>query len=127
MDKKLGLYDWLRQNEVLGYIINAYAGIEPAPANHGVMRRVFLWEDAGEVKMGNTEAFILHLGRRFERKVKTHEASDLHKLLRDLGESITPHPRHARPQANGPQAGRFKQPEPDEWVVGRSKSETQKD
>ena len=127
MDKQLGLYNWLRQDEILGYIINAHAGVEPAPTNPAVMRRVFLWEDSGEIKMGNTEAFILHLGSRFEREVKTHDASDLHKLLRDLGESITPHQRHSRPKADSPACGRFNQPEPDEWVVSRSKSETQKD
>lgn len=123
MAKKKGImpmHEWLRTDEVLGYIINSYHGVEPAPTNHRVMRRVFLWEEEGEVKMGNAEAFTLHLGRRFERKVSAQDASHIHQFLRDLGESITPHQRHEKPRTDGPRAGKFRQPDPDEWIV-RSK------
>lgn len=106
------------RDDVLGYIINSYEGIEPVPSNTKVMRRVFLWEDEGDVKMGNTEAFVLHLGQKFERKTNPCDATGVHEILRDLGELIHPHRKHDSPRPDGPAAGRFKQPVPDEWVVG---------
>lgn len=119
---ELGLNAWLRQDTVLGYIINAYVGVEPARTG-GVMRRMFVWEsEDGRVK-GNAEAFMIHLGKRFERKIGKWDASALHELLRDLGDSITPHPQHSPPQADSPRVGRFKQPEPDEWVIRPSPDE----
>jgi len=114
---RLTLVDWLQRDEVLGYIINAYAGVDAVPSNPGIMRRVFLWEEGDEVKMGNAEAFVLHLGRQFGRNLKTGDASVLHWLLRELGESISSHKKREPPRANSPAAGRFRQPDPDEWVV----------
>lgn len=114
---------WLRTDEILGYVINAYSGIEPISQDFGKMRRVFLWEEEGEVKMGNAEAFVLHLGRRFNRVVKAGETTLLHKLLRDLGDSIAPHKNgHAKPRPDSPKRGTFKQPVPDEWTIRKIKS-----
>ncbi len=113
--------EWLRQDQVLGYIINAYAGVEPISAEMSKMRRVFLWEEGHEVKMGNAEAFMIHLGKRFDRETKAMDASELHRLLRDLGDSMTPHSKQAPRRANSPRAGQFRQPDPEEWVVRRQK------
>ena len=117
MAEEISLYNWLRLDHVLGYIVNAYEGIKPVPNKPSVMRRVFLWEEEGEVKMGNAEAFVLHLGRHFERRIAPIDASSLHELLRDLGDVINPHKSHNKPSPDGPYAGHFKQPDPDEWVI----------
>lgn len=109
---------WMTRDDVLGYIINSYEGVEPVPNNHGVMRRIFLWEEDNDIKMGNTEAFVLHLGKKFGLETRPCEAYQIHHILRDLGELILPHRKHESPSKNGPTAGRFKQPDPDEWVVG---------
>lgn len=114
---KLSFHDWLRGNEVLGYVFNAYGGVEPVPSSPAVMRRVFIWEENSEIKMGNTEAFVLHLGRHFNRKTSPVDASLLHELFREYGASITPHKHHAVPRPDGPHAGHFKQPDPDEWSI----------
>lgn len=109
---------WFRSDEVLGYIINAYAGVDPCPTNPHIMRRVFLWEEKTEIRMGNAEAFVLHLNRRFKMRLKVSDASLIHELLRDLGEVISPHRQHSPRDENSPKVGKFKQPDPDEWVVG---------
>ena len=114
---------WMRGNAVLGYIINSYEGVEPVPSNPRVMRRVFLWEEEGDIKMGNTEAFVLHLGRKFGEKTLPCDPSQIHLILRDLGELIVPHKKHESPSKDSPLAGRFKQPEPDEWIVGSQEKE----
>ncbi|MFZ3020255.1 MAG: hypothetical protein WA051_01895 [Minisyncoccia bacterium] len=109
---------WIKADEVVGYIINAYAGIDESPNRPGRMRRVFLWEDGDEIKMGNAEAFVMHLGQKFGKKLKPADASAVHALLRELGESLTPHLRgHAKPSDTSSKIGRFKQPDPEEWVV----------
>ena len=108
---------WMTRDDVLGYIINSYEGVAPVPDNPGVMRRVFLWEEDGNVRMGNTEAFVLHLGRKFGVETRPCDASQVHQILRDLGELIVPHRKHESPRKDGPTAGQFKQPDPDEWVV----------
>ena len=110
--------NWMTQDEVLGCIVNSYEGVKPVPNSPRVLRRVFLWEENGDVKMGNTEAFVLHLGRKFGEETHPCDASQVHHILRDLGEMIVPHRKHESPRQNGPTAGRFKQPDPDEWVVG---------
>lgn len=111
--------NWMTQDEVLGYIINSYEGVESVPNNPGVMRRIFLWEEDGDARMGNTEAFVLHLGRKFGLETRSCDACHIHQVLRDLGELIVPHRKHKSPRKDGPAVGRFKQPDPDEWTVGR--------
>lgn len=113
----LSLYSWLRQDSVLGHIINAYEGIEPATSNPAVMRRIFLWEDEHNVYKGNAESFMAHLGVHFGRQMKRSETAALHELMRDLGESINTHRTHSQRSPDGPYAGNFKQPNPDFWVV----------
>jgi len=108
---------WMTRDDVLGYIINSYEGVEPVSSHPGVMRRVFLWEEDGDVRMGNTEAFVLHLGRKFGRETFPCDAYQIHHILRELGELIHPHRTHESPRKDSPIAGRFKQPEPDEWTV----------
>lgn len=110
---------WMRSNEVVDYIIDAYIGEEEAPTNKCVRRRLFRWSEDGVVLEGNAEAFVLHLGRRFERKVSTSCASNVHRVMRELGESVTSHKKHDSPRPDSPKAGKFCQPEPDEWVVAR--------
>lgn len=114
---------WMTHDAVLGYIVNSYEGVEPVPSHPGVMRRVFLWEEDGVVRMGNTEAFVLHLGRKFGRETHPCDASQIHQILRDLGELIIPHKKHESPRKDGPAVGQFKQPDPDEWVVGSKEKE----
>lgn len=104
----------LRDDEVLGYVINAYAGTEPSPTNPHILRRVYLWETAGDVMMGNTEAFARHLKRRFPGL--RVDPSEVHALLRALGEQVAP--QGSRRPATGP-GGKFRQPAPEEWVVAR--------
>lgn len=118
---KVGLFDWLRQDGILGYIINSYMGTGPVPKTPWILRRIFMWTEDDEIKQGNTEAFILHLGRRFERPIRASEASALHELMRDLGEIISSPRSHARPQKNSPNAGKFRQPSPEVWVIGGKK------
>jgi hypothetical protein len=60
---------------------------------------------------------MLHLGERFKRSINKWDASQLHELMRDLGDVITPHTKHEAPRPDSPRAGHFKQPAPEEWVI----------
>lgn len=86
------------------------------------MQRAPLWEEGDKVMMGNTEAFVLHLGRQFGVETTANHATHLHALMRGLGESIMPHKKHAAPDPESPRAGRFKQPSPEEWSISRKPS-----
>ncbi len=120
MDSEIPNEKWLTSPEILFYIIDSYAGIEePRDGRRGVGRRVFLWEEEGVIKMGNTEAFVEHLGRKYSRSLKTHYASVLHQTLRELGEPVATHAKHAPRRSDSPRCGRFTQPKPDAWVVGQ--------
>jgi hypothetical protein len=95
------------------YVIECYAGVEREPGTKP--RRVFIWEDErdGEVYMGNCEAFLLHLKQKFALLLPLSAASQIHQLLRDLGETVYA----AAEDRASPRPGRrtFKQPEPDQW------------
>jgi hypothetical protein len=107
----MGIFD---REEVLDYIIDSYAGTEPHPKS-GRERRLYLWEEEGEVHMGNTEAFVLHLGRRFRVEVNTFAASRVHAVLRELGERVNAYPEQRT--VEGRKIGKFRQPEPEEWRI----------
>lgn len=109
---------WTHRPEILSYVIDSYAGTEK-PEGQGASRRVFIWEDGAEIKMGNTEAFMLHLCAKFDLILTASSGASLHELLRELGECVQSHKEHAPRSLTGPSAGKFRQPEPDEWVVGR--------
>lgn len=113
---------WTHRPEILSYVIDSYAGVEKTDST-GLPRRVFIWEDGTEIKMGNTEAFMCHLAERFELIKTNGSVPALHQLLRDLGEQIATHAAHTR-SSEGPRAGRFKPSEPDEWVIGVVKTDT---
>lgn len=108
---------WTQRPDVLSYVINSYAGLD-AVEDSNVKRRVFIWEEETEIMMGNCEAFCDHLEERFG--LISVSSSDVHALLRELGEHAQFHKAHpSRKIGEGPSAGRFKLPEPDKWVVGR--------
>jgi hypothetical protein len=104
---------WSMRPDILAYIIEAYAGTDESPGK-GPRRRVFIWEDGSDIMMGNCEAFSIHLQSKFEL-LKVHP-SDLHRLLRELGEKVQHHKPHA---PRGEAKVEYRQPEPDEWVVGQ--------
>lgn len=105
---------WIFRPEILDYIIDSYAGVEGR-------RRVFIWEDGDAIKMGNAEAFALHLADRFELLPDTGRASQIHGLLRELGEKVNSYPeKRSKPT---PGVGTFSQPEPEEWVIAKKKVE----
>lgn len=105
---------WIFRPEIVSYIIDSYAGTE-AKEGISVKRRVFIWEESKDIKMGNCEAFVAHLARRYD--LLNPNPSDVHALLRDLGERVLPETpgkqRRGKP-------GRFKQPDPDEWTIGKA-------
>lgn len=105
---------WARRPEILDYIIEAYAGTEPLPDSTR-SRRVFIWQEGAEIKMGNTEAFLAHLQARFNLILTASATSTIHSLLRELGEVAQAHKPHGPRIGAG---GKFKQPEPESWVVG---------
>lgn len=106
---------WMKRPDILSYIIDCYAGLEPTEGG-GPSRRVFLWEDGSNVMMGNTEAFLQHLERQFELIPHRGGASMMHALLRELGEAAQQHKPHApRGIADRP----YKSPDAEEWIVGR--------
>ena len=120
MRKKVNFLD---QYEVAGYIITSYAGVEAISSNSGIMRRVFEWHDGDTLMRGNTEAFVVHVGKKFGYALTKNQAPQIHAFLRDLGEIINPHAKHSTRSADGPSAGRFRQPDPDEWVIMRGLEE----
>lgn len=105
---------WARRPEILNYIIDAYAGTEPC-ADSARSRRVFIWQEGTEIKMGNTEAFLAHLQAKFGLILTASATSTIHSLLRELGEVAQAHKPHGPRIGAG---GKFKQPEPESWVVG---------
>jgi hypothetical protein len=114
---KNSLPGWARRPEILDYVIECYAGTEKVEG--GRARRVYLWEDGPDIKMGNTEAFAQHLCKRFDL-LRVH-TSDLHNLLRQMGEVIQKHRPHAPPGASRG----WVPPEPEEWVVGQTAKEAE--
>jgi hypothetical protein len=101
--------------EVVSYIIECYAGVDTIPGMKK-SRRVFLWYlPNGEVHMGNIEAFTIHVGEKFGFiDVRPSDASNIHRILRELGERIQIHsPHSAKKRTNTGQSW----PEPEEWVV----------
>jgi hypothetical protein len=107
---------WTQRPDVLEFIVDSYVGLD-ASGNGGPPRRVFIWEEGSEIVMGNCEAFSLHLRDKFGL-LRVHP-SDVHALLRALGEQIHQYDRRAARNPSSPAAGRFKQPDPDKWVVGK--------
>lgn len=101
---------WTRRPDVIEYVIECYVGTEKQEGSKP--RRVFIWEDGNEIKMGNTTSFTAHCCERFG--LLRADPSEVHALLRALGETIAQHKPH------GPRIGKtgWKAPEPDEWVVG---------
>ncbi len=118
-EDSISIKKWLTSEEILFYIIDSYAGTELPRSGRGRSRRVFLWEEDGVLKMGNTEAFLEHVSRRFHRHLKSHYASAIHQTLRELGEATVSHTTHETPRADSPRRGQFTQPAPDAWVVSR--------
>lgn len=106
---------WTQRPDVLAYVIDCYAGTDTI-GDGRKKRRVFLWEDGDMIKMGNTEAFALHLAARYDLIINTALPATLHALLRALGEDVQLHKPHA-PRGIAKKA--FKQPDAEEWVVGR--------
>jgi hypothetical protein len=105
---------WIMRPEIIDYIIESYAGIE----RDGRPRRVFIWEEGAEVYMGNCEAFLQHLAKRFELVVTLSATSQIHELLRELGEQVLSSATDRAPRSPTP-VGRFKQPEPEQWLLPR--------
>lgn len=103
---------WTLRPDVISYIIDAYAGTDEVPDSKR-KRRVFIWEDGDEIKMGNCEAFAIHLEAKFE--LIRVQPSDLHAMLRELGEVVQAHKPHAPKTAR---EVKYVPPEPDEWVIG---------
>jgi hypothetical protein len=106
---------WTHRPDIISYVCDCYAGTEPGVAG-GPKRRVWLWEEAGLIMMGNTQAFYEHLCQRFELLPSKTGAASLHTMLRDLGEVVQPHKPHG---PRGPITGAYQVPEADSWVVGK--------
>jgi hypothetical protein len=104
---------WIQRPDIAEYIIDCYAGTEQH--GRGGPRRVFVWKTT-ESKMGNAEAFALHLIEKFGL-IRTTRAVTVQicALLVELGERMKPDTPKV---ATGLQTGRFREPEPEEWVIG---------
>jgi hypothetical protein len=108
-----GIPGWARRPDIISYVIDCYAGTDVVEGN-SVKRRVYVWEDGDEIKMGNTEAFAEHLEKKYE--LLRVSPSALHTMLRELGETVVLHKPHAPHIRRG--TG-YKTPDPDEWVIGK--------
>lgn len=108
---------------MVSYICDSYAGLDDSPEAPGRKRRVFLWEEAdGIVYMGNTEAFTLHLGRKIGLPLMEKHASEVHMVLREMGERVLRESDGDRRRTNA-KVGLFKQPSPDSWAIGGRRAE----
>lgn len=106
---------WTLRPDLISYVVDSYAGVEPNDT--GQKRRVFLWEEAdGTISMGNCEAFVLHLGTRYELPLEPGGASLIHAMLREMGERVLK-ARDTPRRRTGEKPGQFKQPEPEQWTV----------
>lgn len=115
---KLANPSWLEKPGVLGYIIDSYQGLELSMVNKSRLRRIFRWEVDGQVYKGNAEAFTLHLGMKFGLTLGPSNACYVHAILRELGEVALPSKKEReRRDKNSPNAGKFRQPDPDKWQV----------
>lgn len=99
------------------FIMQSYVGIEKSP-DKGKLRRVFKWEENGTTMKGNVEAFVLHLGKRLEANIPTSAATIVHEILRSAGHPLyNMSGNRAKKDPNSPLAGRFRQPDPDQWAI----------
>lgn len=108
---------WFLRPEILNYIIDSHAGVEERDTGHRVKaRRVFIWvEPSGDVVIGNTQAFALHLREKFQL-LNTALASDIHQVMRDLGEVVDPDYPKTRAERKG--KTNWKEPAPDSKIIG---------
>lgn len=113
-----GLPKWTMRPDLVSYVVDAYAGTEPVEGQGGAkVRRVFIWEEPdGRIEMGNTEAFVIHLGARFGLPLAARDASHIHAMLRTMGERVLPEVKDRR---RSDRRTGWKQPEPDHWTIGR--------
>ena len=89
---------WFERSETLDYIVASYAGVEAG-------KRQFIWEQPnGDIVLGNTRAFADHAEAHFKLPAAPSRWTEVHKVLRELGETIKEikrHPRnHGRPFHN---------------------------
>ena len=74
---------WFERDAVVDYIIDCYAGVEQGG---GHVKRRFIWEQEGDVVLGNARAFGDHLSEKFELGSSKTLWMGVHKALRSLGE-----------------------------------------
>jgi hypothetical protein len=96
---------WFEHKDVLSYIIDSYAGVDGR-------KRQFIWEEKGEILIGNSRAFTDHLNEKFDLHRTNTSWVALHAVLRALGEVVNGYtPRsHVR-------GGKFKNQEPEVHVL----------
>jgi hypothetical protein len=114
------IVDWKVRWDIISYVVDCYAGTEEkdgAKLNQFATRRMFLWQEGGEVRLGNIEAFTVHVQSKFDLYCVTARCltTRINRVLLDMGERIYDSKTHAAPQV----FGLTKRPEPEYTVVQR--------
>lgn len=105
---------------MVSYVADCYAGTEEkhdTRQGQFATRRMFLWHELGEVRLGNIEAFTVHVQVKFELACVTARCiqTRINRVLLDMGERIHEGKSHAAPQV----FGLTKRPDPEYTVVRR--------
>lgn len=106
---------WSERPDIVSYVCEAYAGIEPKEGSRA-KRRVFLWEEGKNIMMGNVQAFGLHLAEKFQLPCGTIGAvtAPIHKMLIELGERA-----RSENKTHPGSHGKYREPGPEKWVAKR--------
>jgi hypothetical protein len=98
---------WYERPEILSYIIDCYAGVDGK-------KRQFIWEEDGDILIGNSRAFTDHVSQRFHLSKTATAWSSVHEALRALGEVVVYHRPRCRELG-----GRFHNQLPEKHVIKR--------
>lgn len=96
---------WYERPEILAYLVNSYAGLEGR-------KRQFIWEQDGNIVIGNSRAFADHLSQKFGLNLSDRAWMAVHEALRALGEVVELHSKHVRGQGK-----KFRNQQPEVRVI----------
>lgn len=99
---------WFEQSDVLSHIIESYAGVDGN-------KRQFIWEDlSGDLLIGNSRAFSIHLSEKFGIRNTPTGWMGVHEALRAMGEIVSIHSAKTKHPGK-----KFKNQEPEARILRR--------
>lgn len=106
---------WVEKPEILSYIIDCYQGVEK---DNGARKRQFIWETSeGNIVIGNSRAFYIHITEKFGMATQATSWSEIHTVLHELGEIVNEY----SPRVNK-KGGKFKNQVPETRIIKRKES-----